>query len=298
MIRKEFKNIQPDTKQLLLSDDKLAVVFDSAKTELLATPKKLLKDVDPYAGIELSPGYKKHMHDLEELANNNPGQVFPFLAVDPRRIGMMDLIKMKVSEGNGIFKGIKLYPPLGYLPTHPNLMPVFEYCSQYDIPITLHCSPGGMQNFCKENYVRSWEGNDHLEDFEGTGKNKSMFYTDPEKWEPILAKWSNLRINFAHFGGGDQLVDGKTAWMNKIIQLIKTHPHVYTDIAYHTNVKSPSLILGVVGNNACLEQKLMFGTDYIMIMMDKTLGGVGKYFDHYTVFNDELLYRNAKDFLK
>ena len=130
MIRKEFEGIQPDTKRRSLPDDKLAVIFDNAKNELLATPKKIRLGVDPYEGIELSPGYKKHMLELEELSNNYPGKVFPFLAVDPRRIGIMKLIDLKVNKGIGIFKGIKIYPPLGYLPTHPNLEPVFEYCSQ------------------------------------------------------------------------------------------------------------------------------------------------------------------------
>jgi len=42
----------------------------------------------------------------------------------------------------------------------------------------------------------------------------------------------------------------------------------------------------------------MFGTDYIMIMMNMTLGGLEEYFNHYCVVNDKLLYKNAKDFLK
>ncbi|MDI6743179.1 MAG: amidohydrolase family protein [Smithella sp.] len=298
IIREEFKKIQPDTKRLLLSGDKLAVIFDDVKKELLAAPRKLLKSVDPYAGIELSPGYKKHMLELEELAIKYPGKVFPFLAIDPRRIGIMKLIEMKVNKGKGIFKGIKIYPPLGYLPTHPNLVPVFDYCVQYDIPITLHCSPGGMNNFRKKNYIRSWDEKNHLEDFKTTENNKSIYYTAPEKWLPVLKKWPNLRINFAHFGGGDQLIAGKTDWMDKITQFIKEHPRVYTDISYHTDKKSPCKILEVVGKNDCLNTKLMFGTDYIMIMMDKTLGGLKNYFDHYTVLNNRLLYENAKDFMK
>jgi len=157
MVREEFKKIQPATKRLVVSEDKLAVIFDDAKKELLAAPRKLLKGVDPYAEIELSPGYKKHMLELEELAKKYPGKVFPFLAIDPRRMGTMKLIEMKVNKGKGIFKGIKIYPPLGYLPTHPNLAPVFDYCVQYDIPITLHCSPGGINNFRKKNYIRSWD---------------------------------------------------------------------------------------------------------------------------------------------
>ncbi|MEE9911847.1 MAG: amidohydrolase family protein [Deltaproteobacteria bacterium] len=276
----------------------LDAAFAEAREELLLAPHRTGRGGDPYAGIELSPGYKKHMHDLEALAKKYPGQVFPFLAVDPRRIGILELVKMKVNQGKGIFKGIKIYPPLGYLPTHPNLEPIFDYCSRYDIPIILHCSPGGMQNFRSRNYVSSWTGNSHWEDFQSVDRNKSRFYTAPEKWLPVLDRWPDLRINFAHFGGGERLDKGDRAWMNDIIKLIRKHPHVYTDFSYHARPKLPEKIMEVVSENECLNKKLMFGTDYIMILMDRKLGGLSKYFDLYQPFKSNLLCNNARDFLK
>ncbi|MBU4002728.1 MAG: amidohydrolase family protein [Proteobacteria bacterium] len=288
----------PATRRRSASGETLNTLFDDARKDLLAVPKKTRRSVNPYEGIELSPGFKQHMHDLEALAKKYPGQVFPFLAVDPRRIGILKLMDLKVKKGKGIFKGIKLYTPLGYLPTHPNLAPVFEYCTTYDIPITLHCSQGGMNNFRKENYVNTWEGSNHWEDFKTVQGNKSSYFTAPEKWRPVLNRWPNLRINFAHFGGGDQLAEGHTAWMEEIIKMIQEHPHVYTDISYHAQSKLPRKILNIVTQNKGLESKLMFGTDYIMIMMVNKLGGLKKYFDHFTAFQDNLLCDNAKTFLK
>jgi len=235
---------------------------------------------------------------LEALAGKYPRQVQPFLAVDPRRIGIMKLVEMKINKGKGIFKGVKIYPPLGYLPTHPNLEPVFDYCEKYDVPITAHCSPGGMQNFRENNYVRSWAGDNHWEDFKSASGNKSRFYTAPEKWLSVLTRFPNLRINFAHFGGGDQLAANDKAWMTDIISMIRNHALVYTDISYHAKKALPGKILEVIRQNDCLRSKLMFGTDYIMIMMDKKLGGLTKYFNFYTSFTDKLLHDNAKEFLK
>jgi predicted TIM-barrel fold metal-dependent hydrolase len=280
------------------SDQAVDAIFRDAKNEMFAKPVKTGRGRDPYDGIEISPGYKKHMHDLEQLCEDYPGKVFPFLAVDPRRIGIMKLIEMKVDRGKGIFRGIKLYPPLGYLPTHPNLEAVFEYCSRYDIPITMHCSPGGLQNFRRKNYIRSWDGNDHLEDFQSSCGNKSRFYTAPEKWLPVLIKWPKLRINFAHFGGGEQLDSGDIAWMNDILSMIKKYPKVYTDVSYHTNEGLPQKITDIVTEHVILKSRLMFGTDFIMIMLDKDLGGLDNYFDHFAAFNSNLLYDNAKNFLK
>lgn len=280
------------------SDQALDAIFQDAKKEMLAPARTTRRGRDPYEGIEISPGYKKHMHDLEELCKKYPGKVFPFLAVDPRRIGIMKLIEMKVDGGKGAFRGIKLYPPLGYLPTHPNLAEVFEYCAAHDIPITLHCSPGGIKNFRGENYVRSWEGNDHLENFQSTSGNKSRFYTAPQKWAPVLEKWKTLRINFAHLGGGEQLDAGDTAWMRDIVAMIKQYPNMYTDMSYHTKQGLAQKLTDLVSQHEILNSRLMFGTDFIMIMLDKDLGGLDKYFDLFTGFNNNLLYENAKSFLK
>jgi len=38
--------------------------------------------------------------------------------------------------------GIKIYPALGYYPFDKNLLPLWLYCAQNDIPITTHCSVG------------------------------------------------------------------------------------------------------------------------------------------------------------
>ncbi len=295
LIREEMRKM-PATKRRSSSDQTLDDIFQDARKELLATPKRARGDED-YSGIELSPGYKKHMHDLEDLCGKYPNLVFPFLAVDPRRIGIMELIDMKVNKGKGIFKGIKLYTPLGYLPTHPNLESIFAYCTQYDIPVTMHCSDGGLKNFRSENYVTSWDGNNHLEDFKDSGGNKSRYYTAPEKWLPVLTKWPNLRINFAHFGGSDKLDSGDTGWMNAIIKIIQGHPNVYTDISYYSKPGLPQKISAIIKQNEILTTRLMFGTDFIMIMMDKDLDGLNKYFDHFAAFNNKLLNDNARSFL-
>jgi len=113
-----------------------------------------------------------------------------------------------------------------------------------------------------------------------------------------VTRWKDLRINFAHFGGGEQLDSGDTAWMNEILKMIKDHTKVYSDVSYHAKPGLPQKIINVVNQNACLNSKLMFGTDYIMIMMDNQLGGLCKYYDHFTVLQDNLLYDNAKSFLK
>ena len=279
-------------ERVLKAEDKLNEVFESARQELLAPPEK------GYEGIELTPGYKKHMHDLEELKSKYPDTFFPFLAVDPRRMGVMNLIEMKINQGRGVFKGIKLYPPLGYLPTHPALDTVYRYCSNYDIPITLHCSPGGMKNFRRANYVVDWDGSGHWEAFESSGGNKSIYYTAPDKWIRVLDKWPGLRINFAHFGGGESIAASDTAWMETILSILTKHPNAYTDTAFFTTPGLPEMLVDIKKKNPILSQRLMFGTDYVMVMLDKHLGGLKSYFDRFSGLDPGVLVENARVFLK
>jgi predicted TIM-barrel fold metal-dependent hydrolase len=296
LIREEVQKM-PETSRRSTSGGKLEEVFNSAKEELLAPPGKGRRG-DEYDGIEISPGYKKHMHDLEELCTKYPETVFPFLAVDPRRIGIMKLIDMKVDKGKGIFKGIKLYTPLGYLPTHRNLQPVYEYCNEHDIPITFHCSHGGMNNFRKKNYVSDWDGNGHMEDFSSTGGNKSIYYTDPGKWLLVLKRWPRLRVNFAHFGGGDSFASGDNGWMESIITLLGKYENAYADISYFSKPGLAQKVAELINGNDILTRRLMFGTDYVMVMMDSNLGGLKSYFDRFSALDRSLLIDNARAFLK
>lgn len=275
------------TGSLLMID----TVFQDAKNALLNISSE---EFDRYAlaGIEMSPGYKKHMHDLEELSRKYPDKVFPFLAVDPRKIGVMKLIEKKINRGNGVFKGLKIYPPLGYLPTHPNLIPIFEYCSENDIPITVHCGFGGFPNLRKENFVTSWDTEPHIENFKSVDGNKSRYYANPENWIPVLKRWPELRINFGHFGGGD------ITWMNTIIKLMENHPNIYADTSYFTKKGIALEINDLIKRNEILKKRLMFGTDYVMIMLNMKLGGLEAYFNNYSGLSNELLGENARGFLK
>lgn len=47
---------------------------------------------------------------------------------------------------NGIFKGIKIYPALGYFPFDEDLLPLWAYCEQRNIPITTHCIEGDRKS--------------------------------------------------------------------------------------------------------------------------------------------------------
>ncbi|MBY5933533.1 amidohydrolase [Tateyamaria omphalii] len=220
-------------------------------------------------------------HDeLEELAQQSNGRVLPFLAIDPRRYGGPDgeseLIKElerrippDVARDARGFRGIKLYPPLGYWPQDPRLTPMWAYCAANDVPVMTHCSRGGV-------YSRRER------------RAATARYSDPDNYREILTAHPGLRICLAHFGGEDDWTDyferpeGRrlTAhdapiedrrhinWFSKIMQLIESgaYPGLYTDISYTifaTQRFLPTLAV-ILRAKPTLRSRTLFGSDYYM----------------------------------
>lgn len=87
-------------------------------------------------------------------------------------------------ELNGHFKGIKIYPALGYYPFDEDLLPLWAYCVQHDLPITTHCIEGTI--FYRGRMEKKWM---HHPIFKFTNGNKL-----PTK----VKSNQELQINFTH----------------------------------------------------------------------------------------------------
>lgn len=211
-------------------------------------------------GVFLTNGYKKHMEELEELKKRHTDNVFPFLAVDPRRPGIVKYAEEKVGKDKP-FHGIKLYTRLGYLPDSDELSSLFEFCSkdENDIPITVHCSNSGFP-------LNGWKfplPKPHVD------------FADPGEWESVLEKYPKLRINFAHFASGhpSESSEALLGWRNKIVEFMDNYPNVYADLAYLNDEVTLKDISELMNKNNTVSDRLMFGTDYVMILLDPNVSG-------------------------
>ena len=155
-----------------------------------------------------------------EVKSNHTNVEFltPFLFVDPRRIRnkknatdkdffnweietgirngnpfnyvrLQDCIVRDYLEGtggieDGSFKGIKIYPALGYFPFDEDLLALWSYCVQHDIPITTHCTKGTI--YYRGRLRTSWQ--------------KHPVFTDADGNFLDLKCWNNydLQVNFTH----------------------------------------------------------------------------------------------------
>jgi len=216
-------------------------------------------------------------------------KVLPFLGVDPRRtnalvrIDRYDSLKNRTSPvilGNGSFIGVKLYPPLGFhAAAH---LDFYRGLAERQLPVTVHCQ--------KDSFRLTSDADR---------------YTDPANWERVMKDPAvrDLRINFAHFGGEDGVMetvrfrergpnedggylwsyDGidRDTWTYRIIRLLKAYPNTYADVAaFDTgDPRAAAALVWLLHLDAAgefkdegdrpLADKLLWGTDYPMVLGDK-----------------------------
>jgi hypothetical protein len=140
----------------------MAYIFNQLKQQYPIDSKFVVLPMDMEymdAGPVEEP-YPKQMEKLIELKNKkqNKDILLPFIFVDPRRIAEHGKAFLNLNTSNpdnivledcqvkdyidGGCAGIKIYPALGYYVFDKNMLPLWLYCTQNDIPITTHCSIG------------------------------------------------------------------------------------------------------------------------------------------------------------
>ncbi|MEM7538844.1 MAG: amidohydrolase family protein [Chloroflexota bacterium] len=123
---------------------------------------------------------------LAELAQKKEYQdiVIPFIHIDPRSLqcgGPDPIAFIKEFHRRG-FRGIKLYPPLGYAPRCESVLPIYEYANKHGLPVMVHCSFGGVRA-------------------RGLKDEEILNIMAPHQYRAILTRFPNMKLCLAHFGG-------------------------------------------------------------------------------------------------
>ncbi len=213
-------------------------------------------------------GFREQLEELALLHESNPETVIPFFAADPRRPGVVDLFKEFI-EHNG-FKGLKLYPNLGYSPDHHVLKEIYAICQEKSIPVTSHCSTGGIS-------------------LRGASKDQVKAFAQPSNYKTILKEFPRLNFCLAHFGGTqewERSLSGNSprrgdqaSWLSVILEMIRSgeYPNLYTDVSYTLFCEIPSLrtlsyidYLKVMLADDRVRRHVLFGSDYYMVEQEKS----------------------------
>lgn len=205
---------------------------------------------------------------LEDLATNSEfaDQIIPFFAVDPRQDNIFADVEAAFSGADPVFKGIKIYPSLGYKPNDPRLMKIYAFCECKGIPVMAHCSTGGV-----------WQKGFNMPD--------RRDHNQPSNYKQILDCFPELRLCLAHFGGGEEWRshiarqedpdECHEAWVRTIADMIRSgnYPNLYTDVSY-TIFEQPKRngnrfdfidYLNVLLEHPRIRERTLFGSDYYMV---------------------------------
>ncbi len=247
----------------------------------------------------LTPGYEREIRACIDFQSKNQGLVFPFIAYDPRRKGIVDLIKdgsyfgvdgPLVSE-KGPFYGVKLYPRLGYLPDDIDKS-LLDFCVENDTPMVSHSSPGGFPLWP---WAWPWDN-----------------YGDPKNWESVCktyagkGKAGGLRLDVAHFGGDDQAWRASTA---RLISESRSYgPAIFSDVSCFTKLDRLNAVRSLMDADASLRGRVLFGTDFDVMLLTDIPMDLRAYFTQYlTVFGEsgdkvdlttEMMVETPRSFLK
>jgi predicted TIM-barrel fold metal-dependent hydrolase len=259
---------------------------------------------------KLTSSYKKQLEDILKLKEDFPSLVFPFIAIDPRRHGIIETFMQEIYPLN-LFTGVKLYTPLGYSPTDEDLMKsggLYEFCEKHQIPITAHHSHVGFATPLQhvEIFGDTFE-NGKIIPKHGFIKFSRAFSTGwvqeradklnhPELWRKVLNTYPNLKLNLAHFGHDNE------EWRKTVFEMMGTFRNLYTDFSRYTSIADLTYLKETYFCKASPEvkQKFLYGSDYYFDLL--YIDSLKEYFDNFmTVFTaDEftiIAQTNAKRFL-
>jgi hypothetical protein len=162
---------------------------------------------------------------------------------------------------SNFFAGIKLYPPLGFDPWPDDgeeldkVKYLYDYCCGKAIPITAHGSTGGFA------VIKS--------------KNELRRCTSISRWEKVLDKYPELRLNLAHFPLQEKFLKifPRNKRLRQILDLVSDYDNVYVDFScravndkYYVSLRR--LIDKSSGElRAKLGERILFGTDFTINLM-------------------------------
>lgn len=252
----------------------------------------LMMDLKHGWGVDVGKNITTQIDDLKNLSSEYP--VLPFLFCDPRRAddtkdNLYELFNRAFCQGQSFF-GIKLYPGLGYHPYDVRLWPIYRLCEEYNIPILTHC--GGSTITADQRKLVIYDG-DETKDVSGTDrKDLANQLNAPETWIPVLKKFPKLRLNLAHFGGGetwstkpkksknkyDIFLSNRKSVITAIIKQQvegkeeKSFENVYADFSYNLTEDEYSRNLKkALINDEDLANRTMFGSDFWVVIQEGDL---------------------------
>jgi predicted TIM-barrel fold metal-dependent hydrolase len=242
----------------------------------------LMMDMEQGVKGKIIDPYEIQIEKMKKVREQFPENILPFFAADPNNPKMYELFEKVFSREEGYkFFGIKIYPSLGYLPSHPELMRIFEICEIKNIPVTAHCSSARVHASSKKIknipgiHYKPEKGFIDMEESVRFRRRKdyAVYFNHPRNWIPVLEEFPKLKLNLAHFGGGEEwrkFILGKgDSWVARIIDLMQGYENLYSDFSYTLyNIDHSKKLKELINDNKLISERVLYGSDFYMIVLE------------------------------
>ncbi len=286
----KFFGTRLENQSLLNMENFVNMFKESTMEEILL--KRMTYDIDSiYVSLmmdtsmaikgKMEKTIRQQMEDLRDLRNKYPHKILPFVSIDPNNPEAFQLFSDAFDDEKDFkFWGVKIYPCLGYLPSHPILMQIFKICEEKNIPIIAHASSGvAAKPQYKKAHIYGLEINKDgkivpVDKYVKLRKKEDWkLFNDPKNWIPVLEAYPNLKLNLAHFGGNEFLKFNtlERNWVLDLIDMIlsEKYKNLYTDFSYTLyDIRKYTKLKQLLLDNPKILDKVLFGTDFFMILLE------------------------------
>lgn len=258
----------------------------------------LLMDMRQAIKGEQRISYEQQMEAMITLRDAFPNRLLPFVCIDPNNEKALELF-IRAFSGSAPFFGLKIYPSLGYLPSHPLLLDLFAVCEEKRIPVTAHCYDATVRpsrlrlTNIKGTRVRFHKPTEApRKKWFFTKRQIAAFFNHPKNWAPVLKMFPGLKLNLAHFGGPEELIkwqEGqRSVWVGYVLNLMEKYAGVYTDLSFTlAENRIFDHLRKKMEDNRLLRERVLFGSDYYMVVTKGHFRMI--YSDFATAMGDDLM---------
>jgi len=243
-------------------------------------------DFDHWLGEDYPRSTMADQIKLHELIHQiTGGYNVPLLGVNPVKVLIegkkyLDLIDDTLSRG--VYKGVKLYPTLGYSPYGEVVSDALDYLwfpVGYPVPGQQELAKA-MVEACDDIY-RICMSHDcvvmaHSKNSKGISK-EARELASASYWAKVLSRneFRRLKVNFGHLGdissGSVSILEN--SWTREFVKLLREYENAYGDVGYWFELRDEDYLKDFVGTlrelgGGDIFSKVMYGSDWYMINME------------------------------
>ena len=179
------------------------------------------------------------VEDIAELAARHNDVLIPFGSVDPWRADAADRIKRQIDD-YGV-RGFKFHPSMqAFAPNDPTLYPLYQLIADAGLPALFHTGQTGIGSGL------------------AGGRRIKLRYSDPRLLDDVAADFPHLTVVMAH---------PAVPWVDAQIAVATHKDNVYIDLSGWSPKYFPPAL--VAAANGRLRRKMLFGSDYPVIDVDR-----------------------------